>query len=622
MKKKLLTIVSFLLVALSIFSGCADTSTSNLVTFEKTDYYLVDNGKSDFCIVIPEEATIYETTAAEELQLFIQKSTSYKMPIINDSSLDADGFYLSVGETTLYKEKSGISISRAELYNTGVCIKTDDKVVYLVGPTDRGTLNAVYTFLNFHIGFKAYATDHIKFDYKTSIKLLNVNYKHKPSVETTLSTGKEFTAASKENIIANARMFTIPAINGGLTLNGKEFTMWCHTNDFIIEKPALDKIHPDWFSSHDYTACQLCYSNEEMIEHFSKTLITKYIIGKTEPYYMLGCNDNVNCCDCDDCREGVRLYGSQGGIYVRFMNKVAEYIETYFEENNIERELLLVGLMYYAYDDAPVIENEDGTYSPYHPSVVPDNKGQVTVGVCMTPIDACYTHAFNDPNCERNKSYYKDWKGWASLTDELYTYGYASNFATVSTHFNTWSSYAENFKMYEELGLKNYYEQMSGTNYYNSLSTLRGYIRASLGWDADQDVYELIKEFIKEYYGIASGSVQEYFDGLMEQFEYIYQKNNNACHAYNTSGFANSTSFPLQSLRSLENKLKTGMNVIENSLLSKEEKEKYIERIEREYALIKVEEYRFNSAFFTDEEYQELIEYIEDAKVKFGITSI
>ena len=169
MKKILLIILSLILICTGVFSGCSnsDEIRDNTVIknedagvkFNVTKYNLVDNGMTEYKIVIPQRTTDYEKLAASELQLFIKKATNCELPIVYDTQTIENGCFISIGQTAMLTNETSIVIDAAKLKDAGLIIKTIDKAVYLVGATGTGTVNAVYSFLEYHIGFKAYAQD-------------------------------------------------------------------------------------------------------------------------------------------------------------------------------------------------------------------------------------------------------------------------------------------------------------------------------------------------------------------------------------------------------------------------------------------------------------------------------
>ena len=67
-------------------------------------------GVSDCKIVIPENAHVVEKTASEELQNYIEKSLSVKLPIVSEN--EAEGKCIYVGHTEYAKKNNVIGNSK------------------------------------------------------------------------------------------------------------------------------------------------------------------------------------------------------------------------------------------------------------------------------------------------------------------------------------------------------------------------------------------------------------------------------------------------------------------------------------------------------------------------------
>ena len=78
----------------------------NGIDYESNVGYLVNDSKTYYSIVIPENAKPGEKTAANELQSYIEKSTDVKIGIITDAQFTGNERekYISIGDTKLRAE--------------------------------------------------------------------------------------------------------------------------------------------------------------------------------------------------------------------------------------------------------------------------------------------------------------------------------------------------------------------------------------------------------------------------------------------------------------------------------------------------------------------------------------
>ena len=214
------------------------------VAIDDTDEFLVNDGKTEYKIVVGADATITERYAAEELQSFIEQSTAVKIPVVTDETVshDNNGRYISVGDTSLLKAQTDIAVNYSELGENGVTVNTKGNCVYIAGATETGTLFAVYRFLHYQIGYEAYAYDCVEIDYGKTLKLKNFAYKHVPSLGLTTAEDGEVSGPSK--VKEASRMLIYASKNGGYDINGNLFNgLWCHTVTYLItadyDKPRV-----------------------------------------------------------------------------------------------------------------------------------------------------------------------------------------------------------------------------------------------------------------------------------------------------------------------------------------------------------------------------------------------
>ena len=87
--KRLISLLCSITCAFSVgysFTACQDAEKEDL-GYVETDKPFIKNGRSDYKIVVPDEALEREWFAASELQYFLEKATDYRMEIVTESSL-------------------------------------------------------------------------------------------------------------------------------------------------------------------------------------------------------------------------------------------------------------------------------------------------------------------------------------------------------------------------------------------------------------------------------------------------------------------------------------------------------------------------------------------------------
>ena len=629
MKKIIAMILSLTLLVgvCSCSKGKAPTDgTMGTPKFTETDISLTENEKSDYKIVLPLLYSYTEGYAAQELQDILYEATGCRLPIISDSGLSADntGYYLSVGNTSLLKAQTDITVLYDTQGESGAQVQTRDHTVYMIGATDRGTLNSVYQFLYYQVGFQTYAYDCTHVDYNPNVKLLQFDYVYKPTIEWSLAVEKK--AALDQETAARMYCYGDSSIagsgysGGGVELDDSPlFSLWCHDSTLLVPdlKPDADPESDPDSTKGFWNNGQFCLTNERGYEKYSKALID-LVSSSDSSLVMIGPADVGSVCNCEECTAAALKYGGDGGVFMRFANRLAQDIEDYFAEQNIDRKLCLTILAYQGYSKAPVVTGEDGKPVPADESVVAKQDGNVTVGVCYAPITACYTHAFGDDTCEKNAIITENLRGWASLTDNIFMYTYGTNFRYLTFPFNNWKFMADTFKFYEENNVRFLFDQSDSWNGIGPMSEMRSYVRSSLSWDASRNAEDLIQDFIREYYGPGADDVKGYFDAMLSQFQAIYGVTGESCQdCYYEIGTREC--WPRSVILEFESILSAAMSAIENSGLDEEQAALYRDRVEREYVIWKVNELTLYESYLSGAELTELQKTVAEGRAKYDI---
>lgn len=578
---------------------------------------LINNGQSDYKIVVPENATLVEAYAAQELRDWLQESTACRLNIITDKDVTHDNTqsYLSVGRTTLLAAQTDIVIDYEVMGETGPNIQTRDRTVYMAGAADYGTLYSVYKFLYYEIAFEAFATDYVYYEPHVKLSLYNFDYRYVPSVNGPVNTSMgEGNQVVEGNVYNMARMYGYGGGGGGTSINGKLFAVgcWSHTTFNVLPPSKYEADNPDWYGND-----QLCYSNEEMTQEYIKRF-KNYLVGDTSPYAMIGHSDLRTCCDCSECNASYEKYNGGGGVFVQFLNKVAEAIDLWLQETDPGRELKIVGLAYYAYEVPPVTKDAAGNYVPIDETVVcRDN-----VSMMFTPLDACFGHPFGEDACEKNTQVTENYKGWKVLTDELMTYCYNADFQDFQAYFNNWNWFQGTARFYEEVGVD--YVFLQGDSY-NGTTTpfgqLKLYLITQHMWNASRTTEELVDRFMKYYYQDGAAYMKEFYLALREQGHVVATKRKNDCVGIYDNTVNSRYGWTRTVFMHMESLLENAMNAVELSNKPTDVKEVTKERIYREYLLTHWQNVKNNKDYYPANEYSAEMERFKEEFAKYGITN-
>lgn len=138
------------------------------------DKWLVQDGTTKYSLVVPARTVEANKTAfnnsKREFLKFFEQATGIVLDVIVDEDLPAkdhaaDQHYISLGKTSLLKSLGDkVDYSKAEVENLGGKIITFDNNIYLMGHTDQGVLNMVYTFLTITFNWETYSANTVVID--------------------------------------------------------------------------------------------------------------------------------------------------------------------------------------------------------------------------------------------------------------------------------------------------------------------------------------------------------------------------------------------------------------------------------------------------------------------------
>lgn len=491
--------LSFCMPVVSCGKKEGDTS------LKDTDIILAENGKTEYTIVISEDASASESYAAQLLQKQFEAATGATLSIGSDkgAALDKNAKILSVGNTSVL-ESSGLTLGKDELNEDGFKIRRYGNTVVMGGYNGRGTIYSVQEFLNAQFGYEVYASDEVYIETAETSMLKDFNLTDVPAFRERSFDGlpaynAEYATALRLNPSTSAAEFDYG--------NSRDWIGSAHSYYEIIPKEKYndpkdpENYHPSWFAQG-----QLCLTDEGLFDAFVENL--KEII-KNTPYgkiVSLGENDGAGYCSCQKCSEEKSKYGLSGYV-VRFMNRVIEETE---KDAEISSRDLVYCMFAYTASGSIVPPVDTATGKILDESCRPSEKLYVRV----TPLNpVCYKHAWSDPDCSYNQSIYEYFKGWKSITDNIAVWDYNTNFSSYYYFFDNFDSLQKNLQFYkEEIGVVYLNRENTTGSALRSLADLDTYLNAKLMWDPYEDVAELTENFLNYFYKDGAEYIREYID--------------------------------------------------------------------------------------------------------------
>lgn len=455
---------------------------------------LASGGKSDYAIVIPQNASPSQRRAAEELQRFLQQITDARLPIVTDepASLSQVRKAIALGDNRLLRE-SGVQVDWKALGDEGFTIIPQPPHLFIAGSPKRGTMYGVYGFLEDDIGCRWYSS-------KVSFipQKRNLTVKIAPRTELPAFEYREpyFTDAWDKHWAARNRVNgTFPRLDE--STGGKvSYGPFVHTFYALVPPEKYAKEHPEYYSLvkgvRDTQRGQLCLTNPDVLRIATET-VKRWIREQPQAtIFSVSQNDWTNPCECEGCRRIVEEEGSESGPVLRFVNALAEEIEKEYPDK-------LIDTLAYWYTEDP-----------------PKNvRPRRNVRVRLAPIGACFAHPFG--TCQQNMKQYENLRAWARITDQLYIWHYTTNFAHYLMPFPNFDELARSLAIYRDNGVKGvFYQGNYSPGGGGEFNELRAWVLAKLMWNPDKDFWALVDDFLRGYYGKAAPYIRRYID-LMHQ---------------------------------------------------------------------------------------------------------
>lgn len=468
-------------------SSSSDGGTHDAIVAE-TDIWFVRNGRSDYKILLPEEADDVLEFAANELNYFLGETAGVTLDVVHDDgTADAADKYLSVGNTSLC-EASGVSVDYDVFGTDGYVVRTEENSVLMLGGGSLGSLYAAYDFIERNLGAQVYAEEEILIKPAEDIRLLDFDVKEIPDIERRAISSYQVTA----NQTHRRRLRFVS--------NSDNWTYWTHSHFALMPKETYFEEHSDWYSPD---GTQLCLTNEEMTAQMIENVTAFLEEHPNDEYITLGQQDSNTFCTCSICSEQVLRY-RESGVMIRFINKVARGVQANLDASGSGRKIRFATYAYQRTQSAPV-SYENGEYTPLDESVIPDDN----VAVLVAPLSACYCHSMLDPDC--NATAKQTVEGWHALGTTIYMRLYTAQYAYYFMPFMGWSELAENYGNFADLNVRYIFDTAVGETVTPGFQEMLAYVKSKLMWNTSLDIRALMDDFMRQYYKQAYEPMKEMF---------------------------------------------------------------------------------------------------------------
>ncbi len=476
---------------------------------------LVENGKG-LPVVVRPDASQVEQFAAAELSRYLQKITGQSFETQTGAAQPAEGFFLGRRAA----EALGISLAGEQLGDDGFIMKQTGRRIVLAGGGYRGTLYAVYAFLE-EMGcrwlapnFDFYGAAGTEFVPRlANFEIATLDVVERPSFKWRKKYVEEGQSHTTENLkrlidwMAKARfnVFDCP-----LDYQHRGHTRWDNWREALI--PELKKRgmlievgghgypnylpqdqyfdrHPEWFgmlNGQRSRAANLVFStaNKEAVATFIANIETYLRAHPEIDIFDLWPPDGARW---SEAPEDVAL-GSPSERQVLLLNQVVKALAGEFPKLRVQF------LAYSSYIDPPKV-----------------NKPAPGVVMEFCPINRSFETALYAGADPQNTTYFWDLEGWANgvIDPQAITiYSYITKYAWRSLPILVPHLIADEARRFHAMGIGGQaaYSEPGGWASFE----LDHYIMARASWNAGLDVDRAIDDYARARYGKAGPAMAKY----------------------------------------------------------------------------------------------------------------
>lgn len=502
----------------------------------ESQFKLVENGKCDYVIVIPQDADNNIITGATNLSNYILEATGSMLTVKTDGNLTAnDNKIISIGKTIPFSN-SGITVGTVNLGSNGYIIRTKDDDVFMYGDS-YGCLYSVYEFLSWQFGFDMYSAGVYSLERNVKeMNLKNFDIVDVPDIE--------YRQGGATNLLADPSFRQIGLAAPFVGAFGSDdiiepFHNWLE----LIPVGTYFDAHPDWF---DPAKTQLCLTRDYdgLLAEVTKRCIEEFL--KCPGKYAISFTQMDGGGWCSHCKQEYLEYvdGNDGEQEdndivnvkasaaekefhcvnsLKFTNDLAKNIKEWAKTYDPEHEYDVYMFCYGMIGNPPVktdkegkpILDENGDYLPVDLGFeISDNLGVI---FCYT-YDIYYDADYNITTANA----YDSLKRWNTVMDKYMIWNYSTHFQNYFCPYNYLQIMQEDYQLAASSGAamifdNGQYDTPANTDW----GTLKSYVKSKLAWNVNADVASLVDKFFEGYFMDAAPIMKELYLDYVTYHAYL-----------------------------------------------------------------------------------------------------
>lgn len=456
----------------------------------KVDYTLFSGGRTDYSIVIAEDASESERWAANELRHWLRQISDADFPVMEDTApFNPKSILVGYGRHAV--QALGGGVERPENGDESFFYKNAGPTIVICGGKQRGTMYGVMAFLENELGCRWYTPSVSVIPERDSYAFHYLDRAEAPGIRVR----NDFYFEAFDPIWA-ARNRVNGAMGHREQPGGVECYWAVHTFFPLVPPEEFYEDHPEYFSliggKRVYERAQLCLTNPDVLRIVIERIRQRMRENPEYLIYSVSQNDWHGACRCDDCQAIAEREESEAGPVLWFVNQVADAVKDEFPGKYI-------GTLAYQYTRKPC-----KTIKP---------RDNVVIRLCS--IECCFAHDFE--SCPENQSFVEDIEGWSAIAPRLYIWDYVVNFSHYVMPYPNFRVLKPNLQFFRDHNAIGIMEQAAYQSRGGEFAELRAYLIAKLLWNPEADTERIIDDFMYGYYGRAGHYVRAYFDLLHNQ---------------------------------------------------------------------------------------------------------
>jgi hypothetical protein len=460
---------------------------------------IAKGGAAQAVIVVDAAASSPQKFASGELRDFLKHVTGGDFAIVDKR--DPSKCNLLVGPAAAKMVDASFSVDG--LGSDGIVVRTVGNDIILAGGETRGTIYAVYAFLQDQVGCYWWTPSASTIPSKPTLEVGELNVRFVPPLEyreTDCPGALEGTWSVRNHY--NGSYHQIDGVRGGKIGFIAQDKWSCHTFWTLLPPEIYFKDHPEWYSlingkrqhtPHEHSG--LCLANEDARKELVKNQKLALAWHPNANMVSISQIDDAgppDHCQCDKCAAVEKEEGSYAGNTLRFVNKCAEELEKDFPN-------LIIDTLAYHYTQKP-------------PKIT---KPRANVAVRLCDIHCSFSVPLSH---DRNRVFRDDLVGWSKICKRLYIWDYVGNFGRPLLPNPNLRVLGPNARFLIKNGAKGLFAEAPVVPF-EAMSALRSWFLGQIYWNPDQDERKLIDTFCSGYFGAGGKEVVAYLDTIHDAVE-------------------------------------------------------------------------------------------------------